>query len=152
MAEFERYLQPIEVIHYFCEQIQKQSTHHDLIKQFRPLLVNENSFGAKNQAILKKICNQIVTVKKISGNKFLQLKPYLIESSPHEILEKTDFSECNPLEEEENINENKDVEAPEIDSQSSEARSRAPIYMPSSLEKEEDYFLIPKNEDLVAKG
>ena len=65
MADVERYLQPLEVISFFASH--EKSTNHDLIKEFRPLLIPENPFGKENHAYLKKLTASLVTVKKIQG-------------------------------------------------------------------------------------
>ena len=68
--EIERYLQPIEIVHYFYEN--NGSTHHDLIKHFRPLLV-ESSLAKENHEFLKKTTAKLVIVKKLQGQKSLEL-------------------------------------------------------------------------------
>ena len=65
MADVERYLQPLEVILFFATH--EKSTNHDLIKEFRPLLIPENPFGKENHAYLKKLTANLVIVKKIQG-------------------------------------------------------------------------------------
>ena len=82
--EIERYLQPIEIVHYFQEKT--GSSHHDLIKHFRPLLV-ESSLAKENHEFLKKITAKLVIVKKIQGQKSLELKPEFKTLEPWEILQ-----------------------------------------------------------------
>ena len=65
MADVERYLQPLEVISFFATH--EKSTNHDLIKEFRPLLIPENPFGKENHTYLKKLTANLVIVKKIQG-------------------------------------------------------------------------------------
>ena len=87
--EIDRYLQPIEVVNYFVGHV--NTTNHDLIKHFRPLLV-QSSMGSENHAILKKITAQLVIVKRIQGIKSLELKPQLQGLSPHEISVQLDVT------------------------------------------------------------
>ena len=82
--EIERYLQPIEIVHYFQENT--GSSHHDLIKHFRPLLV-DSSLAKENHEFLKKITAKLVIVKKIQGQKSLELKPEFQTLEPWEILQ-----------------------------------------------------------------
>lgn len=119
--EIERYLQPIEIVHYFHEN--QRSSNHDLIKHFRPLLV-ESSLAKENHEFLKKVTAKLVIIKKIQGQKVLELKAEFKSLEPWEILQNID----------EGHKEAKSL-----------PRSRVPIYEPTSLEKEEDYFVTPKD-------
>ena len=85
MDEIERYLQPIEVINFFVDNRSQTTNHHDLIKHFRPLLV-ESSLASENHALLKKITAKIIVVKKLHGNKFLEMKPEFQGLTAQEIL------------------------------------------------------------------
>ena len=131
--EIERYLQPIEIVHYFHEN--QRSSNHDLIKHFRPLLV-ESSLAKENHEFLKKVTAKLVIIKKIQGQKVLELKPDFKSLEPWEILQNIDEG-------------HKEAK--------SSPRSRVPIYEPTSLENEKDYFVTPKdaldlegeNEDVI---
>lgn len=118
MAAEARYLQPLEVIGYFLDNL--RSSHHDLIKHFRPLLVG-NELATENHEFLKKITAQLVVVKKIQGSKCLELKPTLANLTAYEILRTLDEEKIIPP----------------------RPRSRNPVYQPVSLPNEEDYFLRP---------
>ena len=85
--EIERYLQPIEIVHYFHEN--QRSSNHDLIKHFRPLLV-ESSLAKENHEFLKKVTAKLVIIKKIQGQKVLELKPDFKSLEPWEILQNID--------------------------------------------------------------
>ena len=124
MAEYEieRYLQPLEIVNYFHEK--QRSNNHDLIKHFRPLLV-ESSLAKENHEFLKKVTAKLVIIKKIQGQKMLELKPEFKDRQPWEILQ--------------------DIEEGHKEANSKKARSRAPIYEPTSLENEKDYFVTPKD-------
>ena len=121
MESYARYLQPIEIIDFFLNQPGGRTTNHDLIKHFRPFLIEEN-FGKDNHAFLKKITAQLVTVKKIKGNKYLELKQEFKNGSldAREILRLLEQFEQAP-------------------------RSRTPIYDPLN-QNVEDYFVTSKKE------
>ena len=121
--EIERYLQPLEIVNYFHEK--QRSSNHDLIKHFRPLLV-ESSLAKENHEFLKKVTAKLVIIKKIQGQKMLELKPEFKDRQPWEILQ--------------------DIEEGHKEAfGAKKARSRAPIYEPTSLENEKDYFVTPKD-------
>ena len=84
----DRYLQPLEVINFFVNETgsDKRATNKQLVSHFRPLLLKESSnFGSENHAFLKKVTNQLAVVRKIEGNKYLELKPEFKDKDPHSI-------------------------------------------------------------------
>ena len=84
-------------------------------------------------------------VKKIKGNKFLQLKPEFEDKSPYEIfsLLQNEFGALEIA----NVPqfEPELMVVPKTDTLT-RARSREPVYDPISLENESDYFLTPKQK------
>ena len=85
-------------------------------------------------------------MKKIKGGKFLQLKPEFEDRSPYDIFAKLQ-NEFGALEIA-NVPqpEPKLMVVPNTDTLT-RARSREPVYDPISLEKEFDYFLLPKERE-----
>lgn len=141
----ERYLQPLEVIAFFLDNCESgRTSNHDLIKYFRPLLV-ESSFGKENHDFLKKITAQLVIVKKIKGNKYLELKPDLRGLQAVEIFRQLHVHQEIVEEEPKIINAIVSNIIIEDEFDVIKPRSRAPIYDPSSLSSEKDYFLAPKS-------
>ena len=96
----DRYLQPLEVINFFVNETgsDKRATNKQLVSHFRPLLLKESStFGSENHAFLKKVTNQLAVVRKIGGDKYLELKPEFKDKEPHSIyayLQLQDESIC----------------------------------------------------------
>lgn len=142
--ESERYLQPIEIIHFFVDNQEQRVNHHDLIKYFRPLLAKDNPFGAENHDILKKITGQLVVVKKMQGNKYFEIHPRFQGQIPLEILKNM---EQQPSEDEAQTSLSQ-VEGAELQHYlaGSDARSRDSVYEP--LHKEEECFVTPIPEQL----
>lgn len=84
----DRYLQPLEVINFFVNETgpEKRATNKHLVSHFRPLLHKGSSiFGAENHAFLKKVTNQLAVVRKIKGDKYLDLRPEFKDKDPHTI-------------------------------------------------------------------
>ena len=113
----DRYLQPLEIINFFVNETgpDKRATNKHLVSHFRPLLHKGSStFGAENHEFLKKITNQLAVVKKIKGNKYLELRPEFKDKDPHTIYT------CLTVQEE-SENEN-NISRPEDDSVSGQKR------------------------------
>lgn len=74
----DRYLQPIEVIGFFVNETgpHYRATNVELISHFRPLLMkNTSSLGQENHTFLKHITGKLAVVKKLNGEKYLELRP-----------------------------------------------------------------------------
>ena len=113
----DRYLQPLEIINFFVNETgpDKRATNKHLVSHFRPLLHKGSStFGAENHEFLKKITNQLAVVKKIKGNKYLELRPEFKDKDPHTIYT------CLSVQEE-SENEN-NISRPEDDNISGQKR------------------------------
>ena len=74
----DRHLQPVEVIGFFVNETgpNYRATNVELISYFRPLLMkNTSSLGQENHTFLKLITGKLAVVKKINGEKYLELRP-----------------------------------------------------------------------------
>ena len=84
----DRYLQPIEVINFFVNETSPKyrSTNVKLVSHFRPLLLNTSSnFGSENHNFLKHITGRLAVVKKLNGEKYLELRPEFRGKDPYTI-------------------------------------------------------------------
>lgn len=137
MAEFERYLQPAEVIQFFVSHQEQRVNHHDLIKHFRPLLAKDNDYGAENHDVLKKITSQLVIVKKMQGNKYFEIHPRFQGQAPLEILKSIELPTADAQASLSEVEQEAELQH----LAGSDARSRDSVYEP--LHTEEDCFVTP---------
>ena len=92
----DRYLQPIEVINFFVNETgpHYRATNVELISYFRPLLMkNTSSLGQENHTFLKHITGKLAVVKKLNGEKYLELRPEYRNKDPYTIYRSLNLQE-----------------------------------------------------------